>query len=90
MRLATTGSVSGVVTGAFKNVDGSLVVVFTNSGSSAHSASTVTFDGMSPTNVSAYLTDSSHKCEATTAKVSSGVATVAVPGRSVVTLKLTM
>jgi O-glycosyl hydrolase len=86
-RLAISGSLSGVLTGAFKNADGSLVVVLTNSGTSSRSTQ-ISFDGMTPTAASSYLTDNSHKCDSTSATLKDGVVAVSVPGRSVVTVKL--
>jgi len=86
-RLTTSGSPSGLITGAFKNVDGSLILVFTNTGSAR--SLTVTIDGATPTTADAYITDQSHKCASTTATLSSGSLSVSVPSRSVVTVKLT-
>jgi O-glycosyl hydrolase len=86
-RLATSGTISGVSTGAFKNVDGSLILVFTNTGSSAQSAN-VTINGITPTTASAWLTDNSHKCDSTPTTLTNGAISVSVPGKSVVTVKM--
>lgn len=88
VRLGTTGTISSVQIGAFENTDGSVVVVFTNSGSSAESAA-VSFSGFTPSAASAWLTDNSNSVNATSASLSGGVVTVSLPSYSVVTVKLT-
>ncbi|KAH8894627.1 cellulosome enzyme [Thozetella sp. PMI_491] len=87
-RLVVSGSLPSIMTGAFKNVDGSLVVLFTNSGASARTAD-VTFDGLKLTTATAILTDNSHKAASTDATVTDGALSVSVPGHSVVTVRLT-
>lgn len=88
VRVGTSGTISSVAIGAFKNTDGSVVVVFTNSGGSAQS-SKISFNGFSPSAASAWLTDNSHSVASTAATLSGGSVTVALPARSVVTVKLT-
>ncbi|KAL1872669.1 hypothetical protein Daus18300_004215 [Diaporthe australafricana] len=88
VRVGTSGSISSVAIGAFKNTDGSVVVVFTNSGSSAQS-SKVSFSGFTPAAASAWLTDNSHSVASTGATLSGGAVTVSLPARSVVTVRLT-
>ncbi|AEO71227.1 glycoside hydrolase family 30 protein, partial [Thermothielavioides terrestris NRRL 8126] len=87
-RVAATGSPSGVITGAFVNADGSVVVVFTNSGSAAQSAALAFSSGFTPANASAWVTSNSAKFASTPATLSGGKVTVSIPGRAVVTVKL--
>lgn len=87
-KVATSGSISSAIIGAFQNIDGSVVVVFTNSGSSTQSAK-VSFSGFSPTSAAAYVTDSGHTFSSTSSGLSDGVITVSVPSKGVVTVKLT-
>ncbi|KKY38755.1 putative glycoside hydrolase family 30 protein [Diaporthe ampelina] len=88
VRVGTSGTISSVAIGAFKNTDGSVVVVFTNSGGSTQSAK-VSFNGFSPSAASAWLTDNSHSVASTTATLDGGAVAVWLPARSVVTVKLT-
>ncbi|KAI1810737.1 glycoside hydrolase family 5 protein [Poronia punctata] len=87
-RLATSGSVSSTIIGAFQNTDGSVVVVFTNSGSSSQSAK-VSFGGFSPESASAWVTNQGNNFATTSANLSGGAVTVSVPAKGVVTVKLT-
>ncbi|KAJ0347723.1 hypothetical protein COL154_005014 [Colletotrichum chrysophilum] len=88
-RLATSGMVaSDVLTAAVQNADGSVVVVFTNNGSAAKTAS-VSFKGFTPKAASAWVTDNSHKFDTTQATVSGSGVSVSVPSKGVVTVKLT-
>lgn len=87
-RVATSGSMSNVITGAFQNTDGSVVVVFTNSGSSAQSA-TLGFSGFTPSAASAWLTQQGTNFGTTDASLSGGAVTVSIPAKSVVTVKMT-
>ncbi|KAJ3948773.1 hypothetical protein N0V92_013000 [Colletotrichum tropicale] len=88
-RLATSGMVaSDVLTAAVQNADGSVVVVFTNNGSAAKTAS-VSFKGFTPKAASAWVTDNNHKFDATQATVSGSGVSVSVPSKGVVTVKLT-
>ncbi|KAF3935406.1 hypothetical protein ABW20_dc0103194 [Dactylellina cionopaga] len=88
VRIGTTGSISNVIIGAFKNTDGSIVVVFTNSGTSAQSAK-VSFSGFTPVTAAAYVTNQGSNFQSTTSTLSGGAVTVSVPSRGVVTVKLT-
>jgi O-glycosyl hydrolase len=87
-RVSTSGSVSSVAIGAFKNKDGSVAVVFTNSGSSAQNVK-LAFSGFTPSAASAYLTDNTHQVASTTATLSGGAVTVAIPARAIVSVTLT-
>lgn len=86
--LGTSGSITSVITGAFENVDGSVVLVFTNSGTSSQSAA-VSFSGFTAGSASAWLTDEGNTFATTDATLSGGTVTVSVPAKSVVTVKLT-
>ncbi|KAI1269153.1 glycoside hydrolase family 5 protein [Xylariaceae sp. FL1019] len=87
-RIATSGTLTSTIIGAFQNTDGSIVVVFTNSGTSSQSAS-VSFSGVTPTAASAWVTNQGSTFASTSATLSGGVVAVSVPARGVVTLKLT-
>jgi O-glycosyl hydrolase len=87
-RVATSGSMTNVITGAFVNTDGSVVVVFTNSGSSSQSAR-VSFSGFTPGAASSWVTSNSAMFASTSAALSGSKVSVSVPGRGVVTVKLT-
>ena len=86
-RVATSGSISGVITGAFRNTDGSTVVVFTNSGTAAQSAR-VSFNGVTPSTASAWVTAQGSTFKSTSAALSGGAVTVSIPSRGVVTVRL--
>ncbi|KAG8913968.1 hypothetical protein FRC00_001166 [Tulasnella sp. 408] len=86
-RVSTSGTVSSVAIGAFKNTDGSVIVVFTNTGSSAQSV-TLSFTGFTPSSAAAYLTDNTHTVASTAATLSGGSVTVSVPSYAVLTVKL--
>ena len=86
-RVSTSGSVSSVAIGAFKNTDGSVAVVFTSTSGSASSVK-LSFTGFTPTTAAAWLTDNSHSVASTTATLSGGAMTVSIPAHSVVTVKL--
>ncbi|KAI0144635.1 carbohydrate-binding module family 1 protein [Xylariaceae sp. FL1272] len=88
-RIATSGTLTSTIIGAFQNTDGSIVVVFTNSGTASQSAS-VSFSGFMPTAASAWVTSQGSNFASTSATLSGGgVVAVSVPARGVVTLKLT-
>lgn len=87
VRVGTSGTIANVAIGAFKNTDGSVVVVFTNSGGSAQSAA-VSFTGFTPSTAGAWLTDNSHSVASTNATLSGGTVKVSLPSYSVVTVKL--
>jgi len=86
-RVSTTGTMPGVGQAAFKNIDGSVVVVFTNTGNSAQTVK-VGFRDFMPSSAIAYLTDNSHQVAVTISSLSGGVVTVSVPAYSMVTLKV--
>ncbi|OLN86545.1 Glucuronoxylanase XynC [Colletotrichum chlorophyti] len=87
-RVSTSGTISSVQYGAFKNTDGSVILVFTNTGSGTQSTR-VSFSGFTPSAASAYLTDNTHSVSSTSVTLSGGAVIVSLPGRSVVTVKLT-
>ena len=87
-RVATSGSASGVGTTAFRNEDGSVVVVFVNSGNSAQSVK-VSFNGFTPAQAQAYVTDNSHSVDPTDSNLAGGAVTVSVPSHGMLTVKLT-
>jgi O-glycosyl hydrolase len=89
-RLSTTATatVANTAVSAYKNTDGSVVVVLINSGGSAQSIST-TFSGFTAASAAAWVTDNSNTLSSTTAALSCGAVTVSVPAYGVVTLKLT-
>lgn len=87
-RVATSGSISNVIIGAFQNTDGSVVVVFTNDASSSASAS-LSFSGFTPSSASAWQTNQGSTFASTGATLSGGKVAVTVPAYGVVTVKLT-
>ncbi|KAI9710557.1 MAG: hypothetical protein M1820_002693 [Bogoriella megaspora] len=87
-RLSTSGTVSGVSIGAFKNTDGSLAAVLTNTGSSAQNIR-LAFSGFTPSASTAYLTDNTHTVATTPSTLSGGAVTISIPAHSVVTVRLT-
>lgn len=86
-RVSTSGSVASVGIGAFKNTDGSVVVVFTNTGTGSQSVS-INVSSFTPSSAAAYLTDNTHQIASTGASLSAGAVTVSVPAHSVVTVIL--
>ncbi|KAG8951179.1 hypothetical protein FRC04_006661 [Tulasnella sp. 424] len=86
-RVSTSGTVTNVGIGAFKNTDGTIVVVFTNTGSTAQSV-TLSFNGFAPSSAAAYLTDNNNTVASTTATLSGGAVTVSVTAYGVLTVKL--
>lgn len=89
-RVATTGSVSSTGVTAFKNEDGSVVVVFVNSGYSAQSVKiAVTGGDFAPAAAQGFVTDNSHSVASTDAPLADGAVTVSVPSHGMVTVKLT-
>lgn len=87
-RIGVSGSIGSTIIGAFKNTDGSIVAVFTNSGSSAQSAR-ISFSGFSAGSASAWVTANGSNFASTSASLSGGAVTVSVPAHGVVTVKLT-
>ncbi|KAK6066869.1 cellulosome enzyme [Seiridium cupressi] len=86
--LGTSGSITSVITGAFQNTDESIILVFTNSGTSSQSAS-ASFNGFTAGSASAWLTSQGSTCAATETILSGGMVTVSIPAKGVVTVKLT-
>ncbi|KAK3323740.1 glycoside hydrolase family 30 protein [Cercophora scortea] len=79
VRVGTTGSVSGVKTAGFRNVDGSVVVVLLNSGSAEVK---VGVKVPSADKVKAWVTDNKRSVEELAATLGDGVVSVSVPGRA--------
>ncbi|KAI0967081.1 carbohydrate-binding module family 1 protein [Xylaria arbuscula] len=89
-RVATTGTISNTIIGAFENTDGSVIIVLTNSGSATASAELSFAAGFTPGSASAWVTSqTAGNFVATTATLSGGAVTVSVPAQGVVTVKLT-
>ncbi|KAF9525594.1 xylanase [Crepidotus variabilis] len=86
-RVSTSGTVNSVGYGAFKNTDGSVAIVFTNTGGGAQNVK-IAFSGFTPTTSEAYLTDNSHTVASTPATLSGGAVTVSIPAHAVVTVQL--
>ncbi|KAH9207310.1 cellulosome enzyme [Leptodontidium sp. 2 PMI_412] len=86
-RIQATGTISNVIIGAFKNLDGTIVAVFTNSGTSSQSAS-IGFSGFSPASAAAWVTATGSNFAATSATLSGGAVTVSIPAHGVVTVKM--
>lgn len=86
-RLSTTGTVDGLIWGAFKNPDDSVAIVFTNSNGGASDV-TVSVPGFSFTSAEAWVTDNDNAV-ATHDVTSSGTdVSLSIPGSAVVTVKL--
>ena len=86
-RVSSSGSINGVGYGAFKNLDDSVALVFTNTGSGAPSVK-IAFSNYTPTSALAFVTDNSRTVASITATLSGGAVTVAIPARAVVTVQL--
>jgi hypothetical protein len=86
-RVSTSGTVSNVTIGAFKNTDGNIAVVLTNAESSSQNI-TLAFSEFSASSATAYLTDNSHQVANTSVSVSDGAAAISVPAYSVITVIL--
>lgn len=89
VRVGLSGSLPSTLSAAFKNTDGSIVVVFTNNGSGNQSAKVSVGSGFTAAKAQAWITKQGTNVGAQDASLSGGAATVAIPGKSVVTLKLT-
>ncbi|RYO90995.1 hypothetical protein DL766_000463 [Monosporascus sp. MC13-8B] len=87
-RVATSGSVSSTGVTAFRNTDGSVVVVFLNNGGGQQSVR-VSFNGFAPAVAEAYVTDNSRSMVSTNVALSGSAITVSVPARGMLTVKLT-
>ncbi|KAK2043926.1 cellulosome enzyme [Colletotrichum somersetense] len=88
VRLATSGTVAGVLTAAVRNADGSVVLVLTNNGVTAQPASVSFKGGFAPKAAAAYVTDNTRTFAPTQAAVNVSVVSVSVPAKGVVTVKL--
>ncbi|CRG89500.1 glucosylceramidase [Talaromyces islandicus] len=86
-RLATSGSPSEVITAAFENPDLSIVVVVTNTGSSAQSIEIPLVGNRTSTH--AWLTDDTNQVNSTLTKVDGNMIGITVPSHGVVTLQMT-
>ncbi|KAL7626846.1 hypothetical protein AAE478_003620 [Parahypoxylon ruwenzoriense] len=91
VRVASSGGGSGVKSAAFRNADGSVVVVVISTGGSASNVSIkVTSDGGggNATEASAWVTDQSHNCESIDATVADGAISGSVAARSITTFHI--
>ncbi|KAI1773698.1 glycoside hydrolase family 30 protein [Hypoxylon cercidicola] len=87
-RVSTTGSVSSTGITAFQNTDGSVVVVFLNSGGSQQNVK-VSFTEFTPAGAEAFVTDNTRSVAPVTATLSDGAVTASIPARGMLTVKLT-
>ncbi|PVH71378.1 carbohydrate-binding module family 1 protein [Cadophora sp. DSE1049] len=86
-RIQVTGTISNVIIGAFQNIDGTIVAVFTNSGTSSQSAS-IGVSGFNPASAAAWVTANGSNFATTSATLSGGTVTISVPAYGVVTVKM--
>jgi hypothetical protein len=86
-RISSSGTISGVGYGAFKNTDDSIIVVFTNTGNSAQSVK-IAFSGFTPSLANAYLTDNKNQVAPTVATISGSTVAVCIPAYAVVTIQM--
>lgn len=86
-RLTTSGSISNVPYGAFKNTDNSISVVFTNNNGGAQSAR-LAFSAYEAKTAQAWVTDNSRAVADLGVTLSGGQVTVQIPARSVVTVQM--
>jgi len=91
VRVGVSGAPNGVRAAAFRNVDGSVAVVFINTGTSTASVQVKTSggDSFAAASAAAYLTDNSHDFNETTVSLSGAAAGTSIPGRSIVSVVLT-
>jgi O-glycosyl hydrolase len=87
-RVAVSGVVPNVITAAFQNTDKSVIVIFTNSGSSSQLADFAIPTGKR-SGAQAWLTDNSHKVSEMNFKRQGSSIQVTIPAYSVVTMKFT-
>ncbi|KAI1493570.1 glycoside hydrolase family 30 protein [Biscogniauxia mediterranea] len=90
VRVGVQGAPSSLRTAAFRNVDGSVAVLFINSGGSAASVQ-VSITGeetFAATSAEAYVTDNTNDFNATTVSVESGVGSASVPARAMLSVVL--
>lgn len=91
VRISATGGSGGLDVSAFKNPDGSVIVVALNTATSSTSATyTVANTGLSGGTVTPYLTNTGSSMAAQqTMSLNNGVFTATVPARSLVTYRIT-
>lgn len=87
-RVAVTGAPDSLLTGAFMNPDGSLVVVFTNSGTISQPV-TVSLSGFAAGSAAAWVQDNGHNVAPTSVSLSGSSIKVTVPANGVLTVKVT-
>ncbi|KAF5619168.1 glucuronoxylanase xynC [Fusarium tjaetaba] len=87
-RLSTSGVVQDTIVGAFENVDGSVVMVLTNSGTAAQTVD-LGVSGSSFSTAQAFTSDAEAQMVDTKVTLSGGSVKVTVPVHGVVTVKLT-
>ncbi|KAF5704100.1 carbohydrate-binding module family 1 [Fusarium mundagurra] len=87
-RLSTNGIVQDTIVGAFENVDGSVVMVLTNSGTAAQTVD-LSVPGGSFSTAQAFTSDAESQIVDTQVTLSNGAVKVTVPVHGVVTVKLT-
>ncbi|KAI1045808.1 hypothetical protein LB505_013852 [Fusarium chuoi] len=87
-RLSTSGVVQNTIVGAFENVDGSVVMVLTNSGTTAQTVD-LGVSGSTFSTVKAFTSDAEAQMVDTKVTISDGNVKVTVPAHGVVTVKLT-
>ncbi|KAI1113876.1 glycoside hydrolase family 30 protein [Nemania sp. NC0429] len=90
VRVGVQGAPSSLRTSAFRNVDGSVAVVFINGGTAAASVQVKTTGGnaFAAVDAEAFLTDNTRDYNATTITLANAAGTVSVPGRSIVSVLL--
>ncbi|KAF5251048.1 hypothetical protein FANTH_3809 [Fusarium anthophilum] len=87
-RLSTSGVVQNTIVGAFENVDGSVVMVLTNSGTTAQTVD-LGVSGSTFSTAQAFTSDAEAQMVETKVTLSGGSVKVTVPVHGVVTVKLT-
>jgi O-glycosyl hydrolase len=88
IRVATTGVGNGDRVSAYRNEDGTVVAQIVRTGGSGNTM-TVGIQGETVSVAEAWITDNSHACEQMDIVVNAnGLASVQIPGRSMVTLIL--
>ncbi|KAI1015461.1 hypothetical protein LB504_010923 [Fusarium proliferatum] len=87
-RLSTSGVVQDTIVGAFENVDGSVVMVLTNSGTTAQTVD-LGVSGSTFATTQAFTSDAEAQMVDTKVTISDGNVKVTVPAHGVVTVKLT-
>ncbi|KAI1185145.1 glycoside hydrolase family 30 protein [Nemania serpens] len=90
VRVGVQGAPSGVRTAAFRNVDGSVAVVFINGGTATTSVQVKTTGGgaFAANDAEAFVTDNTRDFNETTVALASAAASVSIPGRSIVSVML--